>query len=101
MTNEIFLIILLLIFNIFFFLIGFIIGRIWSTGGVYHTKESSPVSFFKENKQTKKQINIDDTKYVVDIKTTDLEKKYNNLGETKISKENIDESVNKLKNMKK
>lgn len=46
-------------------------------------------------------IKIDDRKFVVDINTGGIEKKYDELGETKVSDENISSSVNKLKGMKK
>ena len=45
-------------------------------------------------------ISIDDKKYVVAIDTKGIEKKYDTLGETKQSEENILNSVNKLKNIK-
>lgn len=45
-------------------------------------------------------IKIDDTKFVTDITTEGLEKKYTNLGETKNTTENVSSSVNKLKSMK-
>lgn len=46
------------------------------------------------------KITIDESKYVTDIKTSGMEKKYENLGETKVSEENIESSINKLKNIK-
>jgi hypothetical protein len=52
------------------------------------------------NKTTGQSISIDSSKFVVDIKTDGLEKKYQNLGEIKGTNESIESSVNKLKNMK-
>lgn len=46
-------------------------------------------------------IKIDDRKFVGEISTDNIEKKYGELGETKVSDENISSSVNKLKGMKK
>lgn len=86
--------------QIFALLIGYIIGRFHSSQGVYIDK---PVSLFAKqtNTETKHSpISIDDTKYVVDIETDSMEKKYTYLGETTKSSENISSSINKLKNIK-
>lgn len=92
-------ILILVILNIFSFVIGLILGKIWSISGVYDNEK--PTSFFKQqNNITKNKVSIDDTKYVTSIKTEGLEKKYNSLGDIKKSDENIQNSVNKLKNMK-
>lgn len=83
-------------------LIGYILGRL-----TFSQKQSSlqdkPKSFFNNEKQTTvtEQVLIDDKKVVLEIKTDNLEKKYNSLGDIKTSNENISESVNKLKNLKK
>lgn len=45
-------------------------------------------------------IKIDDTKFVTEIDTGSMEKKFDSLGETKVSEDNLDQSVNKLKNLK-
>lgn len=45
-------------------------------------------------------IKIDDTKFVTEIDTGSMEKKFDSLGETVISEDNLDQSVNKLKNLK-
>jgi hypothetical protein len=59
-------------------------------------------SFFQQkNKTAQNNISIDDTRYVVDIKTDNLEKKYDKLGDTTQSTEQISSSINKLKNLKK
>ena len=90
------IIIVLVILCCFGTLIGYILGRITADKGVSNTK---PKSFFEQEKKEDK-ITINSSKYVVDIKTTGLEKKYSSLGETKESEENIESSINKLKNMK-
>lgn len=57
----------------------------------------------KKNRQdtyNKSQISIDDTKFVTDINTNNLEKKYDKLGESTQTSDNISNSVNKLKSMK-
>lgn len=83
------------------FLIGYFYGKSSSVDvhGVSFRREDRPQSFFNDNK-TKSKINIDATKVVTDIKTDQLEKKYEQLGEIKSSNENISSSINKLKNMK-
>lgn len=43
---------------------------------------------------------IDDSKFVVSLDTTKLEKKYDSLGKTTQSSENISGSIDKLKKMK-
>jgi hypothetical protein len=102
MSNESVLIIILLLLNIFSFIIGFILGKIGPMLGVFSNSSEKPDSFFKTNNTTKRKpvIDIDETKYVVDISTKGLEKKYDSLGEVKQSSDNIQNSVNKLKNMK-
>lgn len=73
-----------------------------SLHGVSYVKENRPTSFFKkeEKNSTSSAVAIDDRKFVIDIKTDNLEKKYDQLGEVKQSNENISNSINKLKNMK-
>jgi hypothetical protein len=91
-------ILILVILNIFSLIIGIILGKIWSNSGVSNIEK--PKSFFQQHSENKTKVSIDDTKYVTNIKTDGLEKKYTNLGEIKQSQENIQSSVNKLKNMK-
>lgn len=84
---------------------SFMLGYLWCKSTIRGQVEDSPVSFFKANSLSKSaapsKIEIDSSKFVVDIKTDNLQKKFDNLGETKQSEENIQSSVNKLKNMKK
>lgn len=101
MTNNI-IIIILVILNFFAFVLGLLCGKILLNNSQTNTGSQS---FFKQQNQSnakeKGTISIDDSKYVIDIKTTDLEKKYDSLGETKQSTEQISSSINKLKNLKK
>lgn len=93
------MVVLLFILNINSLFIGYLIGRSMNNG----VTNNSPQSFFSKNKDTKivsNNLSIDDKKFVVDIKTDGLEKKYNSLGEVKQTQENISNSVNKLKNLK-
>jgi len=95
------LLIILILLNIVFFFLGYFLGRLNSS---QTTIGSQPVSFFDKSKSNNdnsiNKITIDESKYVTDIKTSGMEKKYENLGETKISTENIESSINKLKNIK-
>lgn len=83
-----------------FFLLGYILGKLSSQQNI----GSQPVSFFKKEKNNQtineSKISIDDTKYVTEISTVGLEKKYQAMGEIKNTNENIESSVSKLKNMK-
>lgn len=93
MNNDIILIILVL--NAFF--IGYLLGKNRQSVGVTNTG-----SFFDKNKISQKEsvLKIDETKCVLDIRTDNMIKKYDELGEKTISKENISNSINKLKNLK-
>lgn len=95
--NLVIYIFILTIINSLF--IGYVVGKGRSSNN-YQT--TSTKSFFEKEKieQNKKTISIDDTKFVGNIRTEGLEKKYENLGETKNSSENISGAINKLKNMK-
>ena len=97
-SNHLF-IFLLLILNINSFLIGYLAGRQRNHNV---SLENSDYKIFRNKKQQleKSQISIDDKKFVVDINTANLEKKYSNLGEATQSSDNISGSVNKLKNIK-
>ena len=98
--HEIYLILIstLIILNILSFICGYILGK----------SNSQPIvggqskSFFDQNKSLnyEEKILIDERKYITDIKTSGLEKKYDTLGETKKTDEDIGSSINKLKNLK-
>jgi hypothetical protein len=93
--------IILILFNFVSFGIGYIIGQLNNNR---HTMIEKPTS--KRNKQynndekSQNKIIIDDRKFVTDISVDGMEKKYNELGNTRLSNENISESVNKLQNLK-
>jgi hypothetical protein len=93
--------IILILFNFVFFGIGYIIGRLNNNDYIMTEK---PI--LRKNKQynnsgkTQNEIIIDEKKFVTDISTDGIEKKYSEFGETKLSNDNISESVNKLQNLK-
>jgi hypothetical protein len=94
------LLVILILLNIVFFILGYVFAKINNSQQIYG---SQPNSFFSKNKITEEKnnkITIDERKFVTDIKTSDMEKKYDNLGETKVSDENIQTSIDKLKNIK-
>jgi hypothetical protein len=90
---------ILILLNIIFFILGYIIGKS-NSQHVYGAQLNKSESFFKKNQIPINNIKIDDTKYVTDISTKGLEKKYDSLGETSVSKNDTITSVNKLKNLK-
>lgn len=94
------IIVLFLISYIIIFLLGLLVGRLLSFNGVYNNAPITKTLSSITNKQTGQPISIDTSKFVVDIKTDGLEKKYQQLGDIKESQETITSSVNKLKNMK-
>jgi len=99
LSNDAIIVSILIIINLICGFIGYFIG-IFTSRGVYN----SPQSFFKQQKDRPEKIisnlSIDDKKFVVDIKTDGMERKYDNLGDVKQTTENISNSVNKLKNLK-
>lgn len=97
---SILIIVLFLISYIIIFLLGLLVGRLLSFNGVYKNEPITKTLSSIVNKNTGQPISIDTSKFVVDIKTDGLEKKYEQLGDVKESQETISSSVNKLKNMK-
>lgn len=98
LINNMVIVTLIIVLLIHSFLFGYLFGHYTNKNGV-----NDNTLFNKLKDVTKKNISnisIDDKKFVVDIKTNNLEKKYDSLGEIKQSQENITDSVNKLKNLK-
>jgi hypothetical protein len=84
----------LLAIGVCFFLTGYLMASKHSNGVYGIGKKLSIPEKLKTN------ISIDETKIVTKINTDDLEKKYDQLAETKSSQENISSSINKLKALK-
>jgi hypothetical protein len=98
LNNESIIVTIIIIITIHSFILGYFFGHYLNKNGV-----NNNTSFFtkqKEIEQQKTSISIDDKKFVTEIKTDNLEKKYSSLGEIKSTSENISGSVNKLKNLK-
>lgn len=84
-----------------FFLIGYLYGSKRNLG-VYNSIPTKINTIIATNNLQKNNpiIEIDNTKIVTKIKTDDMEKKYSSLGEKKETEDNIESSINKLKNIK-
>jgi hypothetical protein len=93
--------IILILFNFVSFGMGYIIGQL--KNNKYEMTEklvSKTNKQYNNSEKSQNKIIIDDRKFVTDISTDGIEKKYNELGKTKLSNDNISESVNKLQNLK-
>ena len=86
-------------------IIGYLLGRL-NQGGIgvlYNDQSTTSVNdkVIKNNiAKQKPLIKIDETKFVTEIDTNSMEKKFDNLGDIKTSTDNVSESINKLKNLK-
>lgn len=95
-----------LILVVFSFIIGYFYGRSKiDIGGVLYTTDDQQLKYnskiIQNNlAQQKPLIKIDETKFVTEIDTTSMEKKFDSLGDTQTSSEDFGQSINKLKNMK-
>lgn len=98
MTDSI-LILLATILAINAFCAGYWFGK-QRTGFISDQPTLCSIKKNRQDTYNKSQISIDDTKFVTDINTNNLEKKYDKLGESTQTSDNISNSVNKLKSMK-
>jgi hypothetical protein len=98
MTLEIYHIIVL---NIIIFIIGYVLGKISHRDNTHYINTNNKPNIFNKQLATNTNISIDEKKVVTKIDTNMLEKKYEELGKTTISDDNISESINKLKRLKK
>lgn len=89
---------ILLYLNIVSFILGYILSSIKNNNNIAY--KIGDIRKNKANEKIVSNIEIQDDKYVVSIDTSNMEKKYESLGEVKKSEENISSSVNKLKNLK-
>lgn len=98
-----------ILFSVIFLIIGYLLrGDSQKNNPV--SAEDAPESFFKKQNKIKSNkdksqksstIDIDESTHVVKIKTDGLEKKYDEIGNSQTTKEDISGSINKLKNLKK
>ena len=78
-------------------------GKTKQNDGVSNIEDFTAINnkVIKNNiSKQKPLIKIDDSTFVTEIKTETMEKKFEKLGETKQSSENINQSINKLKDLK-
>lgn len=97
MSNSNILIIMLLLFNIIFFCIGYLSAKCGQNFNSENNLDRKKGSVHNKNLSN---IDINDKKIVTKIDTDSLEKKYQDLGEIKDTQEDLSVSINKLKNMK-
>jgi hypothetical protein len=101
-NNVIYVFLSLIVSYFIVFGIGLFLGHKCYPKGV---SNNSHIGFLKANSQhqdqnSSKPLAIDDRKVVLGLGTDGLQKKYDQLGETQKTKEDISSSINKLKNMK-
>lgn len=90
---------ILLYINIISFLLGYLLAKF---GMINIAINNVQTKYNKNISSTNKSndIVIDDKKVIIDINTKNLEKKYDSLGNTKQEHDNIANSVDKLKKLK-
>lgn len=99
-TNIAVLIFLLSILYITIGIVGYIAGRISCGSQAFLGSPLNKNKTLLNNELHQHKITIDESKFVTEINTSGIEKKYEKLGETKVSEDAISQSVNKLKNLK-
>jgi hypothetical protein len=99
MTNN-FIIYLAIILNLICFSLGFLTARLVSFGGVSYSSQANIATPGKNRENLTKKVSIDNSKFITNIDTNSLERKYTNIAEETLSEENIGSSVSKLKQMK-
>ena len=96
----------LCLINILCFILGLLVGKIYFSSSVF--SEHMGYSFVSQEKKKKEQnkvinkiksIDIDESTYVINENTDGLEKKFENIADTKSVSDNIESSVNKLSQM--
>lgn len=96
--DSTFILYTLLYLNIISFILGYLVSHIKNIIVINNSQTN-----FKKKLVTSTQssnIEIEEKKYVVNIDTSNMEKKYESLGEVKQTNDNIGNSINKLKNLK-
>jgi len=94
-----FLLYILLYLNIVSFILGYLFSNIRATTYILDNNKYDK-NIRQKSSNVVSTINIEDDKYVVAIDTSNIEKKYDTLGDVKQTTENISNSIDKLKNLK-
>jgi len=89
----------IVIINILVFFAGYFYGKN-SCIGINTTGLVSGKNKTQVNNSQRQSVSIDETKVVTKIDTSNLQKKYESIGDTKQTQDNISSAINKLKNMK-
>lgn len=98
LVNNYIIVTLIVLINVLFIVVGYLFAKVTLCDGVSLTtsrNKSRNISSVENE-----HITIDDKKFVTEINTNNLEKKFVKLGETQSSTENISSAINKLKGMK-
>lgn len=95
-----FTIYLIVVLNLICFILGFLAAKLLVFGGVSYNSQPHIATPGKNQEKLTKKVSIDDSKYITNIDTNSLERKYTNIAEEQHSEENISSSVSKLKQMK-
>ncbi len=93
-------IIVIIALEIAIFVLGVYVGKNILGGNIESQKPESFLRNQGKKKQNENQLSIDDTKVVLKIDTGGMEKKFKDIGKTKVTEDDISSAVNKLKNMK-
>lgn len=98
-TNN-FTIYLIVLLNLICFILGFLTSKLVVFRGVSYNSQAIIATPGKNQEKLTKKVSIDDSKYITNIDTNSLERKYTNIAKEISSEENISSSVSKLKQMK-
>ena len=95
--------ILSILFCMLFFILGFILGRVETLFQYFKTeKPESFITNLRKEEKNRKKVSIDETKFVTEVSTDELESNNNQkLGIIHKSEDNIKSATNKLAQLKK
>lgn len=89
---------LLGVFNIVSFCLGYLYCHYRMSNILYDSKQNNSKKETQINTKTK--IDIDESKFILGIDTSNMEKKYDSLGSISQSSDSISNSINKLQQLK-
>lgn len=81
--------------------IGFILGRLSDRSGISDTRAEPKTSFLRPEVKQKKEIKLDERKFVTTVSMDSLTKKNGELGTSMMVDDNVSASVSKLAQLKK
>lgn len=83
------------------FILGFIVGKMSGNAGIGDPRIDPKGSFFNQQIRQRKNVEIDEKKFVTAISTDSLEKKGKELGTKTVVNDDVGSSVSKLAMLKK